>query len=73
MDYRNMHLSSSSSEDLIKRPQLSLQLFPIEKSICNIFKANRLEPFYNPNHNILRLYNVLVQVRLTANKMKIGI
>ena len=28
---------------------------------------------YNPGHNILELYNVLVQIRFTTSKRKLGI
>ena len=28
---------------------------------------------YNPGHNILKLYNILVQIQFTTSKTKLGI
>ena len=41
--------------------------------ISSLQKGNSLKAIYNPGHNTLKLYNILVQIRFTTSNMKLDI
>ena len=41
------------------------------QSVKSMFMVDRLSKTYNPGHNILELYNILVRVRFTTSKTEL--
>ena len=52
------------------------QKYPLQANLIQEIKTVSLSfkfGTYNPGHNILGLYNILVQIRLTTSKTKLDI